>query len=174
MEEVKIDDVYYRRLVINTNRGMVQSQYRLSYFNEKNPLKQHLKNKPTEKSLMTKKKGTLIGVDLEEIEEGYERAVLAGLMLLPDETVETARVLMLGGGGCVIPNFLVSRIQESDITVVEIDKKVNELAKQFFEVNESDRYRLVCEDALKFVAEGAKPGKPRYDLIIFDINGKEA
>lgn len=77
-------------------------------------------------------------------------------MLLPDEVVEEARVLMLGGGGCVIPNFLSFAIKEMDITVVEIDKKIIELAKKFFEVVESDRYRLVQADALKFVAESAK------------------
>jgi hypothetical protein len=36
VEEVKLDGQYVRRLIITANIGMVQSEYRLRYFNEKN------------------------------------------------------------------------------------------------------------------------------------------
>jgi spermidine synthase len=57
-----------------------------------------------------------------------------------------------------------------DITVVEIDGRIIELAEQYFELRQDDRFRVVQSDALKFIFQAAQ--KPDlYDLIIFDING---
>ena len=41
-------------------------------------------------------------------------------------------MLVLGGGGCIIPNFLANTVKEIDITIVEIDKKIIEIARQYF------------------------------------------
>ena len=43
VEEVCLDESYYRRLVITSVIGLVQSQFRLTYYDESNPKKQYLK-----------------------------------------------------------------------------------------------------------------------------------
>lgn len=63
-----MDDSYYRRLIIAANIGMVQSQYRLAYFNEKNPNKQHLQELNKQTLLSPKKKGMIVGIDDQYLE----------------------------------------------------------------------------------------------------------
>lgn len=99
--------------------------------------------------------------------------MLGGLMLLPDKVVEQAKVLMLGGGGCIIANFLANSVKEMDITIVEIDKKIIEIAREYFEVVESENLRQINDDALKFVTARAGKEENKYDIIVFDINGLE-
>lgn len=66
---------------------MVQSQYKLTYFSENNPQKEHLKPDNKEFNLLApRKKGMLIGIDTEHLEEdGYERATIAGISLMQNE-----------------------------------------------------------------------------------------
>lgn len=57
-----------------------------------------------------------------------------------------------------------------DITTIEIDGKIIELAEKYFEVKQDDRFRVLNYDGLKYIFETAAKGI-KYDLIIFDING---
>lgn len=86
VEEVRIEENYYRRLVIASNIGLVQSQFRLTYYNESRPEKQYLReqNERFGKGLLPpSKKGAYIGIDDEYLEEdGYEQAAITGLSLL--------------------------------------------------------------------------------------------
>jgi hypothetical protein len=69
IEEVHIDDSYYRRLLITSNIGLVQSQFRLNYYNSNNSNKQYLKDVNAKLNpLPPKKNGTLIGIDDEYLE----------------------------------------------------------------------------------------------------------
>jgi spermidine synthase len=58
-----------------------------------------------------------------------------------------------------------------DVTTIEIDGKVIELAEEYFEIKQEDRFHVHKNDALKFVYDASVKGQIKYDLIIFDING---
>lgn len=76
------------------------------------------------------------------------------------------RVLFLGGGGYVMPRFLEETRPEAELTVVEIDPGVSDVAVRYFGVNPEGRIRTVNEDARLFLTDHA--AGETYDLIYGD------
>lgn len=113
----------------------------------------------------------LIGIDTEHLEEdGYERATIAGISLMQNEVAQRAKVLVLGGGACVLSKYLYDHWKGMDIKTIEIDAKIIKLAERYFEIRQDQRFRVIQYDALKYIFENSK-GEQQFDLIIFDING---
>jgi len=75
-------------------------------------------------------------------------------------------VLILGfGGGSVLSILRNDFEMNCNVTGVEIDKKVIELAKKHFRIDDYDNLRLHIEDAYSFMSHNKK----EYDLIVFDV-----
>lgn len=75
-------------------------------------------------------------------------------------------VLCLGLGAGSIPDLLKKKFQPGcRITAVEIDEKVIELAKKYFNIQQFHDLDIICDDAFNFV----KKCNSRFDLIIMDI-----
>lgn len=84
-------------------------------------------------------------------------------LLFADDPDEIDRVLFIGGGGFTGPKRFV---EEYDVTVdvVEIDPEVVRVAKEYFQVEPSDRLRIHTVDGRQFLRETDET----YDLIVLD------
>jgi spermidine synthase len=77
---------------------------------------------------------------------------------------ELKRVLMLGLGGGSISTYLGRFMPDVAIDVVEIDRRVIEVAKQYFGLRETERVRYLDGDGRVFLNRN----KGLYDLILLD------
>lgn len=100
-----------------------------------------------------------------------EIAGLAGSAAKPRK-----KALVIGGGGYSFPKWLVSECPAVATTVVEIDPKIEHIARERFFLDdlirdydalESGRLRLVCADGWRFLQDCDE----RYDLIVNDAFG---
>ncbi|QYJ67905.1 spermidine synthase [Flavobacterium litorale] len=75
-------------------------------------------------------------------------------------------VLVLGVAGGSVLKTLVEEVNfEGNITGVEIDPDVIEIANTYFGINEITNLEIIIDDAFEFVLKTKK----KYDLIIIDI-----
>lgn len=102
VEEVLVSNEAYRRLVLKSCPDVIQSHFKLGYFNVKNPAYQHLKHLQTQ--TLVPKKNMLVGIDHGHLNEGYCRTIVSAILCLQRDKLTS--VLTLGGGGCTIPQFL--------------------------------------------------------------------
>ena len=72
----------------------------------------------------------------------YTRLLLAPLMWNPNPS----RILMIGLGGGVLPRFLNAVYPDIEIDVVEVDARVTELARRYFDCQESPGLRVFEDD----------------------------
>ncbi len=92
----------------------------------------------------------------------YTRTMMAGFMLQP----RPKRLLMIGFGGGQISNYLFEHIPDLEIDGVDIDGEVIRLARKYFGVPQSPRYRTHTADGRLFVEQA--PTSPGWDMILLD------
>jgi spermidine synthase len=92
----------------------------------------------------------------------YSEMTLAHLLFQP----EPKRVLVIGLGGSVIPNFYRKYFPSAWIDAVDIDGKVIDAAKKYFFLRESSQLKVHEGDGRVFVQ--SKIGKEKYDFIVLD------
>lgn len=92
----------------------------------------------------------------------YSRTMMAGFLVQP----EVSSILMIGFGGGQISNYLFDRFEGLEVDAVDIDPEVIRLARKYFGVPESPRYRTHAADGRLFVEEAAPTQK--WDMIILD------
>ncbi len=74
------------------------------------------------------------------------------------------KVLVLGLGGGSTPKAFLTRYPEVNVTTVEIDQAVVNVAKNYFYLAESSRHQIIVDDARRFLARS----KATYDAIFID------
>lgn len=74
------------------------------------------------------------------------------------------KVTILGLGGGSIQKQVEHYYADVNITTVELDPKVVDVARQYFFVKQSDRHKIIIEDGRMFL----RRSNERYDLIILD------
>ena len=81
--------------------------------------------------------------------------------------------LMIGGAGYAYPRYYISKYQNKNIDVVEIDNRVTELAKEYFylddlikeyNLEDNNRLGLITEDGRTYLNKTEK----KYDAILND------
>lgn len=77
---------------------------------------------------------------------------------------EFKTTLMLGGAGYSYPKDFLLKYPEAAIDVVEIDPKITELAKKYFNLKESAKLTAYNEDARVYLNKTSK----KYDVIFGD------
>jgi len=92
----------------------------------------------------------------------YTRTMMAGFLLQP----QPKRLLMIGFGGGQISNYLFERVPGLEIDAVDIDPEVIRLARKYFGVPDSPRYRTHAADGRLFVEKA--PTSPPWDMIMLD------
>lgn len=90
----------------------------------------------------------------------YTRLLLAPLIWNPNPS----RILMIGLGGGVLPRFLNTVYPDIAIDVVEVDARVTEMARRYFDFKESRGLRVFEDDGRTFV----KQRDHKYDMVFLD------
>jgi spermidine synthase len=93
----------------------------------------------------------------------YTQMMLAGLYLNP----KPKRILVIGEGGGTIPTALQEMLPDTQIDLVELDKAVDGVARNFFDFKPGAKTRVFIEDGRVFVKRMI-PQKPNYDLVLLD------
>lgn len=75
-------------------------------------------------------------------------------------------VLLLGlGGGSVIQTLRNDFNYQKQITAVDIDPVIIDIAKSEYDVQDTSELKIICQDAIEFVKQNSQ----QYDLIIVDL-----
>jgi spermidine synthase len=93
----------------------------------------------------------------------YTQMMLTGLYLNPNPK----RILIIGEGGGTIPTALQQMLPDTQIDLVEIDKSVDSVARQYFGFAPGAKMRVFIEDGRVFVKRMI-PQKPNYDMVLLD------
>jgi spermidine synthase len=93
----------------------------------------------------------------------YTQMMLAGFYLDPNPK----RILIVGEGGGTIPTVLQQMFPNAQIDLVEIDKAVDGVARNYFDFKPGPNTRVSIEDGRVFVKR-MMPQKPNYDLVMLD------
>ena len=105
------------------------------------------------------------------LELHYTRELMAALLLKPEE-IWPRRALLVGLGAGSVPKFLYRHRPECRITVVEIDARMESVARHYFRLpDDRQRLSIVVDDGARFMAAGGD----NYDLIVvdgFDADGR--
>lgn len=134
------------------------------------PVKIHQKKSVYSKNLeVTWNNGYLV-LDSENTNYSYgslQRVLKKGLKYIGYDRIRNFQsILVLGvAGGSVIETLKKEIKFEGQITGVEIDPVVVELAKKYFGLGKYNNVSIVIDDAFEFVLKS----KEKYDLIIIDI-----
>ncbi len=99
----------------------------------------------------------------------YTRTMMAFLLF----NSSPRRIAMIGLGGGSMAKWCYRQLAEADITVVEINQQVIELREHFFIPEDDGRFRVLCEDGARYVAETAGRLDVRPDVLIVDGFGAE-
>jgi len=76
-----------------------------------------------------------------------------------------ANALVLGGGTMSISNFLLQSYPQLYVDSIEIDSKIVDIAKQYFDHVDNERHRAIIQDGRVFLNAANR----KYDLIISDV-----
>ncbi|QCU89594.1 spermidine synthase [Thiomicrorhabdus sediminis] len=93
----------------------------------------------------------------------YSKMVIGGFLLNPTPQ----KILILGLGGATIPNVLSELYPDTKIDIVELDPAVIEIAKDYFQFQETPNMNAVAGDGRVFVKRSILQ-KKQYDVIILD------
>lgn len=96
-----------------------------------------------------------------------QRVLRNGLKIIGFEKIQSMQnILVLGVAGGSVIRTLVDEINfKGQITGVEIDKEIIEIAKNFFHLDNIPNLEILLDDASEFVLKTNK----KFDLIIIDI-----
>lgn len=72
--------------------------------------------------------------------------------------------LVLGGGAYIVPSRFLTRLPEAQVSVVEIDPAVTQVAKDYFGVSDNERLKIYHEDARIFLNNNQE----KFDVIYGD------
>jgi len=79
---------------------------------------------------------------------------------------KTSNALILGlGGGCVLKTLRQDFQYNGNITAVEIDPVIIDIAEKEFDVVSNNSNKIICSDAFSFV----KTDNSKFDLVIVDL-----
>lgn len=96
-----------------------------------------------------------------------QRILRKGLKYIGFERIKKFQsILILGVAGGSVIKTLVDEVQfKGEITGVEIDPAIIDIANDYFKLNEIPNLKIVIDDAFEFVLKTKKT----YDLIIIDV-----
>ncbi|OCB78586.1 spermidine synthase [Flavobacterium crassostreae] len=129
----------------------------------------HLKSSLSKTIEVSLEKGKLV-LNTENTNYSYgnlQQVLKYGLQNIGASKIATMRsVLVLGvAGGSVIKTLLEDFQFKGKITGVEIDPVINQVATDYFKLDQIPQLEIIIEDAFAFVLKT----KNTYDLIIIDV-----
>lgn len=83
-------------------------------------------------------------------------------------------VLFVGGGGFSGPKYFLNTYHNVNVSAVEIDPVVTQVAEKYFHVdNSNSRLKIYTDDARNFLSSNNSHQNKYYDLIILDAYSKD-
>lgn len=84
-------------------------------------------------------------------------------------------VLVVGLGGGGLCTFMHELLKRTRITAVEIDPIMLEVAEQFFELKQDNRFHVVIDDGVEFLERcvADKEKSIKFSAILFDVDSKD-
>jgi spermidine synthase len=114
-------------------------------------------------TMSTDNAGIQSALDIDHPDELYfEYAEAYALSRLINPNLSTA--LMIGGGGYTFPRYFLGQNPKATMDVVEIDKKMTELARKYFFLTDDNRMSIFHQDARSFI----RSTKNTYDVVFLD------
>lgn len=157
IEEVEADGKTLRRLIFLSNQFVVQSEALV-------------------KTIKIKGKKNRKKIDFGYLACHHHLFMSVGVQLAttmqsPKKDVQKD-VLVIGLGGGGLCSFLHSALPQTRITAVEIDPIMLEIAEQYFELKQDNRFHVVIDDGLAFV-ERCRNEDLHFDAVLFDVDSKD-
>uniref|UniRef100_A0A0M3IS57 Methyltranfer_dom domain-containing protein n=1 Tax=Ascaris lumbricoides TaxID=6252 RepID=A0A0M3IS57_ASCLU len=108
-------------------------------------------------------------IDYTHVPSGYIRTMLSVAYALGalNSSRGSVQLLTLGLGGGSVNVFLRHTYENVNVTAVEIDAAMVEMAKKYFGFVEDERQHCVVDDGIHFLSECTRKGK-KFDVIILD------
>ncbi|EYB94675.1 hypothetical protein Y032_0168g167 [Ancylostoma ceylanicum] len=94
-----------------------------------------------------------------------EEIFLSGAVNMDREA--SVRVLNIGLGAGYVNSYLHHHFPKMEITIVEIDPKMVEIARKWFDLTLDDRQRIVIGDGLEYIKKAVEKGE-KYDVVLLD------
>ncbi|VDK50054.1 unnamed protein product [Anisakis simplex] len=82
-------------------------------------------------------------------------------------TQSTSNVLIIGLGGSQMNNFLHHFFPHMNITVIELEQTMHDIALKYFGLSEDSNQRVIVMDGLEYLKEAADRGE-KFDAVYID------
>ncbi|RCN45913.1 hypothetical protein ANCCAN_08078 [Ancylostoma caninum] len=103
----------------------------------------------------------------------YARLMIVGTFMcgaLEFDATREQDVLVIGLGGGVINNYLSTmKNQKLNVTVVDIDPVMKEVAEKWYGFEGTPMHRIIIQDGVDFLRDAAERGK-KYDVVLIDVS----
>ncbi|XP_017469332.1 PREDICTED: methyltransferase-like protein 13 [Rhagoletis zephyria] len=157
IEEVEGNDgKVFRRLIFLSNQFVVQSEALV-------------------KTIKLKGKKERKKIDFGYLACQHHLYMSAGVQLvtgLKNNANEFRDVVVVGLGGGGLCSFLHAAVPNVRLTAVEIDPIMLEVAEQYFELKQDNRFHVVIDDGLSFL-EVCKNEEIKFNAVLFDVDSKD-
>ncbi len=80
------------------------------------------------------------------------------------QNLKPKNILMIGGGAYTLPTIITTQMPNANFDVVEIDPKLDDIAKDYFGFKQSSSVKIIHEDGRTYLNRNST----KYDLIIID------
>jgi len=165
VEDVKIENEIFRRLIFLNNQNIIQSEAKL---------------KQVEINGQTK-----LDLDFTYLCSKHHALMLTGFGIynLIAEKSNEHHILILGLGGGSLPLFIKNNIRLTKscyLDVVDIDPEMKKVATDWFFLKDSKKSKsnfnlnIIIEDGISFIISKAENNQGCYNIIIFDINSADS
>lgn len=133
----------------------------ITIFKQKSPLSHTLEVTWTDGKLVLDSKNTNYSFG------NLQKVLRKGLKIIGFKKIKSMqKILVLGVAGGSVIRTLVDEINfKGQITGVEIDKTIIEIANTYFQLDKIPNLKIICDDASEYVSKTNK----KFDLIIIDI-----
>lgn len=152
IEDVEADNKRARRLYYLNSQNVIQSEANI---------KQIKSRKGTVKDV--------IDVNYLTCEHHIYMSRAVHMITKKDKPADVA-IIGLGGGG--LCGFLRKFLPRINITAVDIDPEMLEVATKYFGLNVDDQMKIDITDGLQFLSTNATKGI-KYDAVLFDVDNKD-
>ncbi|KAI1707462.1 methyltransferase domain-containing protein [Ditylenchus destructor] len=160
VEQVEMDEHWYRRLIFDANPALIQSEVEV--------IKSKRGKWQVKSDFLTCDHHRKMLLAIEFLDIGKRENILSKAGL---------RFAVLGVGGGLLPRFLYEQFTQAFVVGVELDPEILTVGHKYFGLpKENARLKLIVDDALNFLEQSSKCSKDeeKFDVIFMDLAASTA
>ncbi|VDK83358.1 unnamed protein product [Onchocerca ochengi] len=127
---------------------------------------------PSAKQSMTELDTSLLSLNHSKVLVPYIQAMIAAPFALEimelEKNGKVWNVLEIGLGTGILNSFLYNAFSNINITAIELEQKMYEIAKKYFGLIEDKHQRIIVGDGLKYLQKIANSSQSKFDVIFID------